>query len=437
MKAGYRERVRNLLCVLTGVTVIVTGTNPTVVEAVASSSSENLLNVDEETELEASVEEEAEQKTEPATEDELKEGNTEESSEASSLDEDTKENTETDFCAGVALILDTHLSLTDEEVDLYRIDDKDENSESEEVTVKDTEEESDEESKDKDKSEEATLVLANVNEYVNIREDAQKDAEKVGVLYKDCGGTLLEQKDGWSKIKSGDVEGWVRDEYLYVGEAAEEAAEEVGLLAAVSTTQSLRVRKAPSEDAGVYGLLACNEAVEAISDEGEWIAVDYNGNTGYVAAEYVTVEYEMDVAESMEEILNRERQAAEEKAKRNAQKEAVLTTASEVDILAALIQCEAGGEGYEGQVAVGSVVMNRVRCGGYPNSITEVIYASGQFSPATSGKMNSLILNGNIKESCRMAAQEVINGTCNIGDALHFRRSGSREGYVIGNHVFW
>ena len=110
---------------------------------------------------------------------------------------------------------------------------------------------------------------------------------------------------------------------------------------------------------------------------------------------------------------------------------------SDRELLARLIQCEAGGESYEGQLAVGSVVMNRVRCGGYPNSIAEVIYASGQFVPASKGRMESLILNGNIKASCVQAAQEVIGGRCNVGDALHFRRAGNRQGTVIGNHVFW
>ena len=106
-------------------------------------------------------------------------------------------------------------------------------------------------------------------------------------------------------------------------------------------------------------------------------------------------------------------------------------------LLAALIQCEAGGEPYEGQVAVGAVVMNRVRCGGYPNNITDVIYASGQFVPASGGRMESLILNKTTKASCIQAAQEAINGACNVGDALHFRRNNGRDGLVIGNHVFW
>lgn len=293
-----------------------------------------------------------------------------------------------------------------------------------------------------EKDNDSTLVMAKVNEYVNIRKEANQDSEKVGVLYKDCGGDILERQGDWTKIQSGDVTGWIKNEYLYFGEEAQKEAKEVGILTAYAKTETLRVRKEPSLESGVLGLLAMNEAVEAIKEDGDWVSVSYEGTTGYVAAEYVKVEFDIDTAESIESIKAREaaeaaakQEAAKEAAK--AQKEAVLATASEVDILAALIQCEAGGESYEGQLAVGSVVMNRVRSGGYPGTITEVIYASGQFTPASSGKMSSLILNGNIKQTCRQAAQDAVNGNCNVGNATHFRRVGSKEGLIIGNHVFW
>lgn len=321
--------------------------------------------------------------------------------------------------AGAAVLLDMDIAMADEEiVELVK------SNTTEAISVKTL-----------TKREDSTLVMAKVNEYVNIREEASQDATKLGVLYKDCGGHIVERKDGWTKIQSGDIAGWIKDEYLYFGDEAQALAEEVGIMTAYSQTETLRVRKEPGLDAGVLGLLAEGEAVEAIAEHGEWVEVSYEGTTGYVSAEYVKVEFDIDVAESMEVILAR--QAAEEEAKRNEQKAAVLASASEVDILAALIQCEAGGESYEGQIAVGSVVMNRVRCGGYPNTITDVIYASGQFTPACTGKLDRLILSGNIKASCIQAAQDVINGTCNIGDALHFRRVGTKEGIVIGNHVFW
>lgn len=288
----------------------------------------------------------------------------------------------------------------------------------------------------------SNLVMAKVNEYVNIRQEADQDAEKVGVLYKDCGGDILEKNNEWTKIKSGDVTGWIKNEYLYFGKEAEEVAKDVGVLTAYANTETLRVREEPSLEAGIVGLLANGQAVEAIAEEGDWVRVSYEGTTGFVSSEYVHVEFGIDTAESMEAIREREeaeraRAAAEAEAKRVQQKEAVFATASELDILAALIQCEAGGEPYEGQVAVGAVVMNRVRNGGYPNSITEVIYASGQFVPASGGRMESLILNKTTKASCVQAAQEAINGACNVGDALHFRRNNGRPGLVIGNHVFW
>lgn len=275
----------------------------------------------------------------------------------------TQEVKEIPLNAGAAVLLDMDITMADEEiVELVK------SNTSEAIAVKTL-----------TKQPESTLVMANVKEYVNIRETADQDAKKLGVLYKDCGGNIVERSGDWTKIESGDVTGWVKNEYLYFGKDAQELAKEVGSLTAYSNTDTLRVRKDDSLDAGVLGLLAKGEAVEAIAQKDDWVEVSYEGTTGYVSSEYVKVSFDIDKAESMEAI--RARQAQEEKAKRNARKEAVLTNASEADILAALIQCEAGGEPYEGQLAVGAVVMNRIRSGAYPNSITEVIYASGQFTP--------------------------------------------------------
>lgn len=370
-----------------------------------------------------------EQTTEAAnTEDVISETNTttanEETDHLEDTTEDETEDSTEDFKAGAAVILDADYTLDSQSLQ--------EIVEAHTIAVEETETE-----EEPVEEETSDLVMAKVNEYVNIRESAEQDAEVLGLLYKDCGGKLLEQEDGWSKISSGDVEGWVKDDYLYFGEDAEENAKSVGMLTAVTNTETLRVRKDADDNAGVYGLLAYRESVEAIDVQDEWVVIDFEGNTGYVSKDFVDVDFEIDEAESIEAIKERERKAEEEKAKRNEQKAAVAASASEEDILAALIQCEAGGEGYEGQVAVGAVVMNRVRSGGYPSSISDVIYASGQFSPASSGKMDNLILGGNIKESCRQAAREAINGTCNIGDATHFRRSGSTQGFQIGNHVFY
>ena len=109
----------------------------------------------------------------------------------------------------------------------------------------------------------------------------------------------------------------------------------------------------------------------------------------------------------------------------------------EVKLLAALIQCEAGGECYEGQVAVGAVVMNRVADPRFPETISEVIYQSGQFTPVKHGKVDRVLASGNIYESCLQAAREAISGVSNVGTATRFRRGTRADGIVIQHHVFY
>lgn len=115
----------------------------------------------------------------------------------------------------------------------------------------------------------------------------------------------------------------------------------------------------------------------------------------------------------------------------------VVAQTSEAELLAALIYCEAGGESYAGQVAVGSVVVNRVNSTYFPNSITDVIYQSGQFTPAASGKLALVLENGLTTDSCRNAANQVIGGSVS-GNWLFFCvNTGSVEGTVIDHQVFY
>lgn len=99
------------------------------------------------------------------------------------------------------------------------------------------------------------LVMANVHNALNVRSDASEEASKVGKLYKDCGGIILERRDGWTKLQSGNIVGWASDEYLLFGEDARTLANDVGRTIATIDTETLRVRTAPGTDAGVLGLL--------------------------------------------------------------------------------------------------------------------------------------------------------------------------------------
>ena len=110
--------------------------------------------------------------------------------------------------------------------------------------------------------------------------------------------------------------------------------------------------------------------------------------------------------------------------------------ASDAAMLAALIQCEAGGESYEGKLAVGSVVMNRVDSSYFPDTVVGVIYQSGQFSPVASGRF-AVVLSSGADASCVQAATEVLAGTRTL-NCLYFRRNnGLINGTVIANHVFY
>ncbi len=281
----------------------------------------------------------------------------------------------------------------------------------------------------------SNLVMADVNNALNVRLEPNTDSEKVGKLYKDCGGIILERRDGWTKIQSGELIGWASDEYLLFGEDAEELAANVGVTVA-HVNDGLNVRTEPSTEADIYGVLPAGDEVEVVFvGEDGWACIDYEGQDGYVSMDFVTIEFKIDEGETMEEIA--EREAAELEAKRHVNYGEYTTDADTLMLLAALIHCEARGESYEGQLAVGAVVMNRVRSDAYPDTVHGVIYASGQFSPAQSGKLNRVLESGNINESCIEAAREALAGVSNVGDMTHFRRNDGREGLVIGNHVFY
>lgn len=113
---------------------------------------------------------------------------------------------------------------------------------------------------------------------------------------------------------------------------------------------------------------------------------------------------------------------------------AVNASASEQELLAALIFCEAGNQPYDGQVAVGAVVMNRVRSGSFPDTITDVIYQSGQFTPAMTGWLDSVLVSDGYTDSAMQAAADALAGSNPIGDCLYFSTGGG--GYQLGDHYF-
>jgi len=280
------------------------------------------------------------------------------------------------------------------------------------------------------------FAMANVQKSLNIRSEPDESSERVGVLYKDNGGLILEQADGWIKIKSGDLIGWAKEEFLLTGEEAQAMADDVGNWLATIETDVVRVRKEPGLFADTLGYIAYDDGLTIIEIMNEeWVSVDYEGVVGYVATEFISVRFHIDEGETIEVIKARE--AAEAERRRTANRGRVDASADEIRLLGALIFCEAGNQSYEGKVGVGAVVMNRVKSGAYPNTIHGVIYASGQFPPALNGKVARIYEQG-VPACCLRAAEAAINGETTVGGATRFNRNrGNREGIVIGAHVFW
>ena len=107
-------------------------------------------------------------------------------------------------------------------------------------------------------------------------------------------------------------------------------------------------------------------------------------------------------------------------------------------LLANLIYCEAGGEPYEGKVAVGAVVINRVLSSRYPDTVTGVIYQKSQFSPASSGRLAYALSVNKATNACYQAADEAMAGATNVGTCLYFRTpKPGLTGTQIGNHIFY
>lgn len=198
-------------------------------------------------------------------------------------------------------------------------------------------------------------VMAKVDESVSVRTEASTDAAVIGKMFKGDAGEIVEEGDGWTLIQSGDVTGWVSNDYLAFGREAEERAEQDAAKVATVTAQTLKVRDEASTEAQVIDLIGMGETIEVGEEQDGWLEIIYSdGDVNYISAEYVEVSYDYGEARTIEEIQAEEaaRKAEEEKEKRTSNLGAIAATGDELLLLASLIQAEAGNQPYEGQLAV-------------------------------------------------------------------------------------
>ena len=166
-------------------------------------------------------------------------------------------------------------------------------------------------------SEYADIAIAQVNNYVNVRAEANTDSEVLGKLYNNSAATVLETtEDGWYKITSGSVTGYVKAEYVVTGD--EELARRVSTRYATVTTTTLYVRMEPSTEAGILTMLGEGDDFvvvdESMKDTG-WVVVTTEEGDGYVSTDYVNLWTDFVTAESKAE---EEARLAKEEAERKA-----------------------------------------------------------------------------------------------------------------------
>ena len=303
-----------------------------------------------------------------------------------------------------------------------------------------------------------TKLMPKVEESLNVRAQADEQSDIVGKLYKGSVADIVENDGTWAHIKSGNVDGYVNVSYCVTGtDALSYAYDTCGEIATVNT-DGLRVRETADTNSKALEVADQGKTYQvdrAAQAPDGWIAVVSDSQTGYIAADYATRSLNTRVGITIEEEQAQiaaqkeaERKAAAEAAKaakkntsentsskkaETTQGEAVSAGADDLTLLAAIIECEAGGESYECQLAVGAAVINRVKSSSYPNSISGVIYQKGQFGPASSGKL-ARKLSGRISSSCYSAAQEAMSGVDNTGGCTSFNDHGS--GISIGNMKF-
>lgn len=163
------------------------------------------------------------------------------------------------------------------------------------------------------------------------------------------------------------------------------------------------------------------------------------------AAENMAHAYEDKMKEQEANIAALQKQLAEEQAMSRLAAKSARRDISEVtfaegdrELLAQLIYCEAGGEPYEGKVAVGAVVINRLLSSVYPDTMVGVIYQNKQFSPVGSGRLALALAEGRATPACYQAADEAMSGVSNVGNCVYFRTPiPGLTGIAIGGHIFY
>lgn len=286
----------------------------------------------------------------------------------------------------------------------------------------------------------ANIALQN-QQYENMKSRIKFLYEKGDNLYlevlfssKDF-GQFLNYADYVEKLNQYDRQ--QLDEYIATGQViSENMAQLESELAEVEELE----RQAKEEQGKVTGLIS--QTAENIANTADSIN-DVQKQADQYEAQLVQKAAEADAANKEYEAIKKqydEEMRLAELARASAWRDISEVTFEEGDryLLANLIYCEAGNQPYEGKVAVGAVVINRLLSSRYPDTVTGVIYQYKQFAPVLDGHLALALANDKATESCYQAADAAMSGTTNVGNCLYFRTPiPGLEGLPIGDHIFY
>ena len=321
------------------------------------------------------------------------------------------------------------------------------------------------------------IGVIDAKDMLDIHAEANTASAVIGQVMEDGHVAILAKYNDWVQIQAGEIAGWVPAENLVETEISNEEAvaaneqviaERTGETASEDEffaeeevqqdeTAALQAEASEAAQNEIEEVQAAEEAArieaeaqaKAAAEEAAQLAAQAQAKAAEEAAQLAA---EAQAKAAAEEAA---RTAAEAQAKAAAEEAARIAAESqqaalaaqaaqtaaisseELKLLANIIYCEAGSESYVGKVAVGNVIMNRVKSASQPNTITEVVYAKGQFSPVRNGSLQRALSSDKADAACYQAAIEALAGAQPVGGKLFFRRNNGRSGQVIGHHVFY
>ena len=305
------------------------------------------------------------------------------------------------------------------------------------------------------------IGVIDAKDMLDIHAEANTASAVIGQVMEDGHVAILAKYNDWVQIQAGEIAGWVPAENLVETEISNEEA-----VAANEQVIAERTGETASEDEffaeeevqqdetaalQAEASEAAQNEIEEVQAAEEAARIEAEAQAKAAAEEAARIEAEAQAKAAAEEAARIEAEAqakaAEEAARIEAEaQQAALAaqaaqtaaiSAEELKLLANIIYCEAGSESYVGKVAVGNVIMNRVKSASQPNTITEVVYAKGQFSPVRNGSLQRALSSDKADAACYQAAIEALAGAQPVGGKLFFRRNNGRSGQVIGHHVFY